>query len=174
MLSVAFEKYPDQNILFLNQDICEFELYGTVDVFTAMLDTLNYITEPQFFANLMSLVHNYLNHNGIFIFDINTKNKFEKVLGDNVYVFEKGNVFYTWENYYEDELLDMYLNFFISDKNGKYKRFTEQHQQRYYSRDFIANCADACGLSLEAVYGDLKHTSPDDNDERAFYVLKKH
>ena len=36
-------KDTDKKILYLNQDMCEFELYGTVDVFLCMLDSLNYV-----------------------------------------------------------------------------------------------------------------------------------
>ena len=72
MLNVAAEKNTDNSILYLNQDICQFELYGTVDVFLSMLDTVNYITDTADIEELFRLVNNYLNPGGIFIFDDNT------------------------------------------------------------------------------------------------------
>ncbi len=173
MLSVAMQKSTDGRILFINQDITDFELYGTVDVFVCLLDTINYLTEPYEIEKLMKLVENYLNPGGIFVFDFNTKYKFEKILASNTLVFEKDNIFYTWENYYEDELLDFHLNFFVSDGDGNYTRFCEDHCQRHYSMDFISQKAKEAGLTIEAFYGDLSFDKPQENDERAFCVLKK-
>ncbi len=174
MLSVASQKNTDNRILLLNQDITNFELYGTVDVFLSMLDTVNYITDISDLGKTFKLVSNYLNPDGIFIFDINTKYKFENILGHNTYVYEKDNVFYTWENYYEDSILDFTLNFFVKkDKDGDYKRFSEYHTQRYYSPDEIVEIAKRQNLSLEGIYSELTFDAPALDDERIFVVLKK-
>ena len=173
MLSIAFQKAENTNILFLNQSICEFELFGTVDVFLSTLDTVNYITEPQDVYDMFSLVNNYLNPDGLFIFDVNTLHKFENVLGNNTFVFEKDNVFYTWENYYEEEILDFYLNFFLKDSSGKYSRFSEQHCQKYHSYEFLCDCARKSSLVLEGLYADMTMRKPDNDEERIFYVFKK-
>ena len=47
MLSVAMEKKSasGSEILYLLQDMTEFELYGTVDAVVCSLDCLNYLTE---------------------------------------------------------------------------------------------------------------------------------
>lgn len=173
MLNIAFQKREGTNILFLNQSICEFELFGTVDVFLSTLDTVNYITESQDVYNMFSLVNNYLNPDGLFIFDVNTLYKFENILGNNTFVFEKDDVFYTWENFYEDEMLDFYLNFFIKDSSGNYSRFSEQHCQKYHSHEFLIDCAQKNGLSFEGCYADMTMCETDCNTERAFYVFKK-
>ena len=173
MLNIAFQKREDNNILFLNQSICEFELFGTVDVFLSTLDTVNYITESKDVYNMFSLVNNYLNPDGLFIFDVNTLHKFENILGNNTFVFEKDDVFYTWENCYEDDFLDFYLNFFVKDSSGNYSRFSEQHCQKYHSHEFLIECAHKNGLSFEGCYADMTMHEPDADTERVFYVFKK-
>ena len=173
MLSVALQKHANKGILFLNQSICDFELFGTVDVFISTLDTVNYIIESRDIHNMFSLVNNYLNPGGIFIFDVNTLYKFENILGNNTFVFEKDNVFYTWENYYEEEFLDFYLNFFVKDTTGKYTRFSEQHSQKYHSCEFLSYCAEKADLSFVGMYGDMNTQKPADDEERIFYVFKK-
>jgi len=173
MLNVATSKNQDNKILFLNQDITDFELYGTVDVFISMLDTLNYIDDPEALTHMFKLVNNYLNPGGIFIFDVNTEYKFKNILGNNTLVYELENVFYTWENYYEDDILEFYLNFFVKNDSGDYHRFTEQHIQRYYSIEFLTEASRKANLSVEAVYGDLGENSPQQQEERVFMVLKK-
>ncbi len=173
MLSVARQKDLDNKVLYLLQDITDFELYGTVDVFLSMLDTLNYITEEDSLLNVFKLVANYLNPGGIFIFDVNTKYKFESILGNNTFVYEKDNVFYTWENYYENNVLESFLNFFVECENGQYERFSEEHLQRFYSVDFLKKCADNAGLKIVGVYSDLTFDEISDSDDRVFIVLKK-
>ena len=173
MLNVAISKNRDGKVLFLNQDICDFELYGTVDVFLSMLDTVNYITDISALERMFCLVANYLNPGGVFVFDVNSRHKFENVLADNTFVFEEQDIFYTWENYYEDELLDFELNFFVKSDDGNYSRFTEHHTQRYYDKTCIFECAAMASLDVVAVYGEMTTAEPTSDCERVFYVLKK-
>jgi len=173
MLSVASSKSEGKNVLYLNQDMCDFELFGTVDVFISMLDSVNYITDPDDFDRMLSLVNNYLNPDGIFIFDVNSKFKFENILADNTYAYEVDSIFYTWENYYEDELLDIYLNFFSKNENGTYNRMSEHHMQRYYSDEFIKKSCLKNRFSVLGVYEDLTVLPPEETGERIFYVIKK-
>ncbi len=173
MLSIATDKNTDGKILFLNQDITEFELYGTVDVFTCMLDTVNYITDVSKLRNMFALVCNYLNPGGVFIFDVNSLHKFENVLGNNTIVYEKDGIFYTWENFYEDGELEFYLNFFVKQQTGEYKRITEEHFQRYYSPKQLTDIAQTSGLTFCAVFGDMTFELPEDTEERLFMVFKK-
>ena len=166
MLDVAMQKSSQGKILYLNQDMTDFELYGTVDVFISMLDSVNYVINQNDLQKMFSLVNNYLNPNGIFVFDVNSKFKFENILGDNTYTYEADDIFYTWENYYED-------NFFIKNNSGSYDRMKEHHVQRYYSLERLKKMADKSNLSVEAVYGDLSFEKPKENEERIFFVLKK-
>lgn len=173
MLDIASKKKGSEKILYLNQDMCEFELYGTVDVFLCMLDSLNYITDTTDVEKVFSLVANYLNTGGIFIFDVNTLYKYEKVLADNTFVFEEKDIFYTWENSFDGEYCDYRLNFFVKNGNS-YNRFTEEHSQRYHSHAELKNAIEKAGLSIEAIYSELSFEKQSPCDERVFYVVKKH
>ena len=60
------------DILYLLQDMQEFELYGTVRAAVSVCDSVNYITEPGELEEVFRLVNNYLDPGGIFLFDFNT------------------------------------------------------------------------------------------------------
>ena len=109
MLSEAVKKQGSQKILYLNQDMTEFELYGTVDVFLCMLDSLNYITSTEELSRVFALVKNYLNPGGIFVFDINTPYKFEQILADNIFTYDDKGIFYAWENNFDGEFNDFVI-----------------------------------------------------------------
>ncbi len=174
MLGVAAEKSEGRSILYLNQDICSFELYGTVDVALCLLDSVNHLTDDGDLDCLFALVKNYLNPKGLFIFDVNTLHKFQNVLGDNVYTYEDDNIFYVWENCYEDGICDMYVNFFVKDDDNSYKRIEHTHAERYYSGEELSFLAEKYGFTVEGVYGELTFVAPDSECQREFWVLKKH
>lgn len=90
-------------ILYLLQDAREFELYGTVRAIVSACDSLNYITEAGDLKHIFSLVHNYLDFDGIFIFDLNTPYKYEALLSDNTFAESRGDCSFIWENTYDEE-----------------------------------------------------------------------
>ena len=71
MLAEAMEKRMEsgQDILYLQQDMQEFELYGTVRAIVSVCDSLNYITEREELLQVFRLVNNYLDPEGLFLFD---------------------------------------------------------------------------------------------------------
>ena len=74
MLELAAEKRAasGHDILYLCQDMREFELYGTAAAAVSVCDSMNYILEKEELKQVFSLVNNYLDPGGIFLFDLNT------------------------------------------------------------------------------------------------------
>ncbi len=175
MLSVAYDKakdYPD--IRFLCQDMTEFELYGTVDAIVCTLDAVNYITDKRALKRLFKLVNNYLNPGGLFIFDVNTVYKLEKVLGNNTFVYDNEGGFYTWENYYnqKNNLSEQYLTFF-KEQDGVYKRFDEQHLQRGYTEEEIRKFIKTANLEYLCRIPWINANKIVKNAEKIIWVSKK-
>ncbi len=176
MLSCARKKALEAgaDILFLNQDMTSFELYGTVDVITCLLDSVNYVTYKNDLKRLFKLVNNYLNPGGLFIFDINTPYKLEHILSSNVFYQTDDDVSYIWQNNYDraSRICRFDLTFFARE-GELYRRFDEVHYERAYSGEELAAMIKAAGLRLDAIYGGFGFKKPSDRDERQFYVCKK-
>lgn len=174
MLMVAREKSEGLDILYLNQDMAEFELYGTVDFVISSLDCINYVTDKRELLRVFKLVNNYLDPGGLFIFDINTSYKLENVIGNNTFVIEDDNVFFTWQNEYDKKkkICDFYLTFFCKEGNG-YTRFDEQHSERAYEIDEIKTLIESSGMKLLKVYNSLSFDNPKKNSERVFFVAQE-
>ncbi|NLD49455.1 MAG: class I SAM-dependent methyltransferase, partial [Clostridiaceae bacterium] len=116
MLGCAAQKSAGvKNILYLKQDMTNFELYGTVDCIVCLLDSINYVLYKKDLKRLLKLVHNYLNHGGLFIFDINTPYKFENVFMENVYYDISDEITYIWQNNFDKRkrICEFDLTFFI-------------------------------------------------------------
>ena len=93
MLSEAYCNGDGERILYLNQDMRSFELYGTVGAVVCCLDSLNYLVNDGDLGTTFATVHNYLDPDGLFIFDMNTPYKFENIYSDNAYVLEDDGVY---------------------------------------------------------------------------------
>lgn len=174
MLNVARDKAMEDglDVLYLCQDIREFELYGTVDAIICTLDVLNYITEPEDLKQVFALVKNYLNPDGIFIFDINTEHKLKNVLGNNTFINDENGIFYTWENEYIDNISNQFLTFFSETDEGLYERFDEQHIQRAYTIEEIKEKLAKNNLSFEGEYQLFSFDTPSLDCEKSVIVSK--
>ncbi len=174
MLMVAREKADGRDILYLNQDMREFELYGTVDFIVSSLDCINYITDKRDLLKVMKLANNYLNPGGLFIFDINTPYKLENIIGNNTFILENEEVFCSWQNEFDKKrkISDFYLTFFCED-NGAYRRFDEEHSERAYSIDEIKTVIESSGMRLLNVYNELSFKAPNAKSERVFFVVQE-
>ncbi len=174
MLNIARSKRDGDKVLWLCQDMRSFELYGTVGAVVCCLDSINYLTSRGGVDKCFSLVHNYLDPNGIFIFDINTPYKFEQVYGNNHYILEDDGIYCGWQNYYDKSsgLCDFELSFFYENDDGTYTRLDEAQTERCYSLKTIANLLCKNGFEIIKVVSDFDGRPVRDTDERAYFVCR--
>lgn len=178
MLDIAREnaekKGFGEKMLWLCQDITEFELYGTVDVTVSCLDTVNHITSPSELAKCFSLVHNYLIPDGLFIFDVNGKHKFEHVYGREAYVIEDETTFCVWQNYYNEKsrLCDFYISLFEEDGSGRYERYDEIQRERMYTLRSLKRLLGESGFEFIGAYSDFEFSEGSDSDDRIYVVAR--
>ncbi len=178
MLCIAREKMTaaGKEILYLNQDMREFELYGTVDCVLSLCDSINYILEEEDLLKVFKLVNNYLEPKGLFIFDLNTIYKFKNILAQNSFSQSDENSAYTWENYFDEDncINEYYTNFFIKDnKTGLYERFEEEHYEKGYKIEIIKNIITKSGLEFIGVYDELTFSPPKKESERVFFIARE-
>jgi len=176
MLNVAREKAekPGQDILFLNQHMTEFELYGTVDAIISSLDSVNYITEDGGVEQMLKLCNNYLNPGGLLIFDINSEYKLKNILGNNTFVYDEDGAYCVWHNFYDENerICDFELTVF-EKKDGVYRRFDEYQSERAYSVSEIKSFAEKSKLEILGIYNGLSFEKPTEDAERLVFVMQK-
>ena len=182
MLCCAMSE-PREGILYLLQDMRRFELYGTVGAVVCCLDSINYLLEDKDVEDTFACVHNYLDPDGLFIFDVNSPYKFENVYSDNSYILEDETededcnvraVFCGWQNQYDREsgVCDFYLTLFEEDEDGAYIRSDEHQRERCYTLEQLSEALNRAGMELLGVYGDLDLNAPAETDERWYIVSR--
>ena len=176
MLDTARERAEAEgkDILWLCQDMREFELYGTVDVTVSCLDSINHLTSTKDLDKCLDLVHNYLIPNGLFIFDINGRYKFENVYSDHTYAMEEDGAVCIWQNYYNEKsgACDFYITLFCEDENGKYERFDEVQREKMYTLRMIKLALSRNSFEFLGAYSDFEKTPATDNSERIYVVAR--
>lgn len=174
MLREAFNKLKKEKIKcqLVCQDMSELSLNRKFDLITSVLDSTNYIIEESNFLKYLMRVKDHLKDNGIFIFDVNSYYKLSEILGNNIYTYSEEEVFYTWENTFENDILNMFLTFFVK-KGELYERFEEEHLERAYTEEFIENKLKELDLKIIGKFDGYSKKSVENLTERIMYVVKK-
>ena len=178
MLEIASEKRAESglNILYLLQDMREFELYGTVKAVVSICDSINYILEEDDLREVFSLVNNYLDPKGMFIFDLNTKYKYEQ-MGETTIAENREEASFIWDNYYdlEEEINEYELAIFIpeGEDSDLYRKFEEVHYQRAYDLAAICRLLEEAGMEVVTAYDAFTKDAPRPESERIYVVARE-
>ena len=177
MLQIAMEKRVDSglDILYLLQDMREFELYGTVAAVVSICDSMNYLLEPGDLVQTLRLVNNYLDPEGLFIFDLNTEYKYREILGESTIAEDREESSFIWDNSYdEEERINEYsLSLFIREKEDLYRKYQETHYQRAYTLDEVKDAIRQAGMEFVAAYDAFTRNAPREDSERIYVIARE-
>lgn len=177
MLAVARNKAKEMavDVTYLNQDMTELDLYGTIDAVVSVGDALNYVVEEEDLLAAFKKVHLFLEPQGLFVFDMNTIYKFREVLGEKTYAENHEDYAYIWENYfYEEESMNEYeVTIFIKNDKGLFEKSTEIHHERGYTVEKIKELLLEAGFIIEGVYHETSFEKVKDTTERMYFVARE-
>ncbi len=176
MLAVARNKCS-KDVLLLQQDIRELDLYGTAAAMVCICDGMNYMLDEKSLHQVFSRIHTFLDNNGIFIFDMKTVHFYKNVLGNQTIVDNRENATLIWENeFYETTDINEYfitIYNLASRELDLFERFDECHSQRAYPIEKVKELAARAGLETVAIYNAFTKDAPLTDSERIYYIMKK-
>ncbi len=176
MLEAAMEKREKSGleILYLNQDAREFELYGTVAAIVTGCDCMNYMTEEEDLLQVFRLANNYLDPGGIFLFDINTAEKY-RAIGDATIAENREEGSFIWENTFdEEEQINEYaLTLFLPEENGLYRKEEEFHYQRAYDLKTVKRLLAEAGMEFIDCFEAFTEEAPGEGCERMYIAARE-
>ena len=175
MLEIASNNLNDkENLQLINADISKFKMENRFDLAISTLDTINYILDEDDLYASFKNIYDSLRANSAFIFDINSENKLRNVLGNNDYIYEYDNIFYTWQSFLDEEnnIVDFVLDFFI-EENNLYRRITEEQSEKIYSLDYIINILKNIGFEINNYIDFDTGKNIDENSQRILLTVTK-
>ncbi len=179
MLSIADNKAFEagcKNIVFAKQDMCSFTASNKAGAVICLLDSINCLMTPKDVKSCFESAYDILVDGGVFVFDVNSKYKFENIYADNAYVLEDEGVLCAWQNFYDADkkICDFYLSFFLENEEGLYERHDEHNRERMYTVKNILSYLESQGFSKTYAFGGMDFSEADENkDERLFFVAVK-
>lgn len=164
-------------ILFLNQDMRELDLFGTAAAMVCVCDGMNYITDKNDLLKVFEKVKIFLDYGGIFIFDMKTRHFYENILGSRTIAENREDASFIWENeFHKDTGINEYLltiYSLVDDENDLFERSEEIHHQRAYDIKFVRDCLENAGVSCLEVYDAFTENAAKEDSERIYFVAQR-
>ena len=161
----------DPRPVFLHQRMEELDLYGTVQAVLCCLDSVNYVTDPDVLREALRRAALFLEPDGVFVFDVNTKKKFEAMNGQ-CYVREDEDVFCVWQAAVEDSLCAYQFDIFARE-GDKWTRAQETHEERIYTVEQLTDMLEKAGFSEIKTYGDQSFAPVRGGEDRIYFTARK-
>lgn len=158
--------------VFLCQRMENLDLYGTIQACVCCLDSVNYVTQPDVLKKAFERVSLFLEPDGVFIFDVNTLHKFER-MHEQCFVREDEDVFCVWQIDFDGALCTYDFDIFSKTEKNNWKRMQESHLERYYATDFLTTLLEDCGFDRISVRSELSFDAPNGTEERIFFIARK-
>ena len=136
---------------------------------------MNYLLEEADLLTVFKLVNNYLDPKGLFIFDLNTRYKYEILLGETTISENREEGSFIWDNYFdEEEGINQYdLTLFIREEGDLYRKYEETHFQRVYELETVKRLLKEAGLMFVAAYDAFTKEPVREDSERIYIIARE-
>lgn len=158
---------------FIRQPMQKLRLPMPVELTVCLLDSLNYVTNPDHVRETMRRVYRNLTPDGVFIFDINTPFKLKNLDGQ-VFLDENEESYCVWRVDFDHGENCCYYGIDLFRKRGEcWQRSFEQHCERAYEPEELACWLKEAGFARIAQFGDCVLTAPKTGEKRIYFVAMK-
>jgi SAM-dependent methyltransferase len=176
MLSQAKEQDSD-GIEYLCQDMCNLDMYGTIDTTICVLDSINHLESKDDILSCFKSVSLFTDPDGLFLFDVNTIRKHREILCDNTFVYDTERAYCVWQNFYtspeELDRVDICLDIFTEQEDGSYIRFAEDFSEIALPAVQISEMLCEAGFEILDIFDYETEQKGDDNSEKLLFCCKK-
>ncbi len=176
MLSQATMKNTDEEnpVLFLCQSMEDLDLYGTVSAVYCCLDSVNHLSGVNALNKAFSKVGLFLEPGGIFIFDVITRERMERLSGQ-AFVREAEGVFCTYRYLFDPRTSRQHvdLDIFTANRQGLYRREAETVTETAFSLEELDAALARGGMDRVGLHGEFALRAPREGEERITVVAKR-
>ncbi len=176
MLTVAAQKaalMEENPPYFIRQPMQRLRLPYSVDAVCCLLDSLNYVTEPEDCRQTMQRVYRALNSGGVFFFDINTPFKLRNLDGQ-VFLDENDESYCVWRVQFDEAERICYYGIDLFRRKGElWERSFEQHCEYAYEPEELIAWLREAGFTRVELYADRRAEAPSAQEQRIYFAAFK-
>ena len=158
---------------FICQPMQRLRLPAPVDAVFCLLDSLNYLTNPEDCRQTFSRVFRALKDDGVFLFDINTPRKL-RALDGQVILDENDDSYCVWRAEFDERENCCYYGIDLFRKHGAlWERSFEQHCEYAYDPLVLRQWLLETGFARVECYADRRMEAPSDAEQRIYFAAWK-
>jgi SAM-dependent methyltransferase len=170
MLSVARKKLPDSSIF--HQNMVNFNIGRKFDVILCFFDTINHLLNFADWESVFDQVDAHLEAGGLFIFDINTEYKLERLMKAPAFVEEFGKNVMIMDDTGEPEGgCTWNVKIFEDQEDSTYRLFEELIKEKSFPVERIRGRLLEKFKSIRII--DFKRRRPSGKSERLYFLCHK-
>ncbi len=173
MLSVAAGK--SDRVIWICQDMAETDIGEEIDCVISTLDSLNHLVGAEELQQCFYAAAKSLKAGGAFVFDMNTIYKHREILGENSFVYDVDGAYCVWSNTFcpEDNGVDIDLDLFFEESDGRYSRGGESFREVAYSPEEVCEMLENAGFEVLKIYDYLSFEQPSEKSEKLLFAAKR-
>lgn len=175
MLAVAFDTWGHlDNVRFLESDLCDLALPEAADFALASTDVLNYILTRDALERVLLNVRACVRPGGRWALDTLGPRRL-KTLRHGAWHDVRDDLVLLHETEVENETIRHHVCGFVATGEGDeplYRRFEEEHVQRYWDADFLTGEFHRTGWNVLQVSGDFGEC-PVEQADRLVWMLER-
>ena len=156
-------------------NMVDFNLGQKYDLIICTYDSLNYVLQESSLKKCFNSIKKHLNQKGIFICDMNSDYKINKVLPEykvDYYDFSDANAELIWLNSHQKNYWIGEVILFKKAEDGKYERFSEKYIERAYELKTIKKLLKEAEFEILETYSDFEFNKIKKDSKRWFFVNK--
>ncbi len=174
MLEIA--KSRAKNLKVYQSNMIDFNLGKKYDLIVCTYDSINYILQEASLQKCFNSVSKHLNQEGVFIFDMNSVFKINKVLPEykaDYYDFGDAELIWLNSHSHEPDLWIGEVILFKKTEEGKYERYYEKYIERAFELNTTKKLLKAANFEILETYSDFEFNKIKKDSKRWFFVTKK-
>ena len=170
MLAVAKKEVPQATLY--HQSMVEFKVPEKFDAILCVFDSINHLLKFGDWKKLFASAQKHLNEGGVFIFDINTKKKLDRVISEPAGVREFGkNLMIMNVSDAGKGISNWNVKIFEHLKKEQYRLHEEDIKEVSFSNDQILKALKPLFRSVKV--RDTDKTHPKKKTEKFFFFFNK-
>lgn len=175
MLDQAKCNVPDENVLWIRQDMCKMDLFGSVTGISCLTDSVNHVLSEQALQRFFDRAHNFLDPGGVLLFDVLTEEHFTRQ-GTQMHCFadyEAISCFWTGTYRPKTRRCTYDISCFIQGEDGLYARTDDRVVERVWLPEEIQGMLENAGFTKIRVLFGTEAPVGKAGRNRLYYICEK-